>query len=354
MEPPKPSWTEILFPPRASEYAELMDPLYWYIHGVVFFFTILIFAAIVFLGWRYRRRKGHQTSTAVHGSLPLEILWSVVPLLIVMTMFFWGARVFYFGRSPPADAMEILVTGKQWMWRIQHPNGRREINTLHLPLGEPVKLTMISEDVIHSFYIPAFRQKADVLPGKYTYLWFTPTREGVFHLFCAEYCGTQHSLMRGTVRVMKPEEYAAWLVGDDTTEMAATPAEAGKRLFTELGCATCHSGVRGAIGPSLENVYGHEVLLADGSRVMADDNYLRESILAPGAKIVAGYSNRMPTFAGVVNETQLSQLIAYVKSLSSASAPPAEAPAAPPPPPEAPAPAPAAPARPAGAAPIEG
>jgi cytochrome c oxidase subunit 2 len=238
----------------------------------------------------------------------------LIPFLVSMIIFGWGATLYFSGYRPPAGAMEVRVVAKQWMWKFQHANGRREINTLHVPLGQPVKLTMISEDVIHSLFVPAFRVKRDVLPGSYGVCWFEATRTGEFHLFCAEYCGTNHSRMIGRVIVMEPAEYEAWLAGGTTNE---PPVVAGKRLFEELRCQTCHRPEGGAARcPPLEGLYGQEVKLTSGAIVAADENYLRESILRPGAKVVAGFQPLMPSFDGQVDEEQLIQLIAYIKSLA--------------------------------------
>ena len=238
----------------------------------------------------------------------------VIPLVFSMAIFGWGATLYFSAYRPPAGTMEVRAVAKQWMWKFQHTNGRREINTLHIPLGLPVKVTMISEDVIHSFYVPAFRVKRDVLPGSYSHCWFEATRTGEFHLFCAEYCGTNHSRMIGSVIVMEPAEYESWLGGDNSTEL---PAVAGNRLFDELRCVTCHRP-DGATGrcPPLAGLFGREVKLTGGATVVADENYLRESILRPSAKVVAGFEPLMPSYDGQVDEEQLIQLITYIKSLA--------------------------------------
>jgi cytochrome c oxidase subunit 2 len=230
-----------------------------------------------------------------------------------MVMFAWGAKVYVNLERPPADAMVINVVGKQWMWKLQHPEGVREINTLHIPVGRPIKLVMTSQDVIHSFFVPAFRTKQDVLPGRYTTSWFEAKQKGRFHIFCAEYCGTDHSKMIGEVVAMEPAEYQAWLAG---TVSDVPPAVAGEKLFYSYNCQTCH----GQRAPTLAGLYNRRVRLADGSTVLADDNYIRESILNPAAKIVAGYpGSLMPTYQGQLTEDQLLELIAYIKSLNTAS-----------------------------------
>jgi cytochrome c oxidase subunit 2 len=304
-----------LFPDQASAYASRVDALYLALLGVAVFFTVLIASLIVYFSIKYRRgNKQVDRTPAAGSSLTLEITWIVIPFLISMVIFFWGASLFFNAYRSPPGALEVQVVGKQWMWKIQHSNGRREINTLHVPLGRPVKLTMISEDVIHSFFVPVFRIKRDVLPGTYSTCWFEATQPGEFHLFCAEYCGTNHSRMIGSVIVMEPADYQNWLSGGASNEL---PTVSGKRLFEELRCTTCHVPNEGTSRcPPLENLYGHEVKLVSGQTVIADEDYLRESILRPNAKVVAGFQPLMPSFDGQVNEEQLIQLIAYMKSLT--------------------------------------
>lgn len=301
-----------LWPEQASTFAGPVDLLYIALCLVSLFFTVAIAGAVLFLAIRYRRRSEDEIPEEIHGNNTLEIVWSVIPLVLLLVVFVWGAGLFFRMQRPPSDAMEILVTGKQWMWKIQHPNGQREINNLHVPAGQPIVLTMTSEDVIHSFFVPAFRTKQDVVPGKYTQSWFTPTKEGTYRLFCAEYCGTEHSRMGGFVHVMSPADYEAWLSGGVSTE---SPSAAGERLFASLGCVTCHAGGATAQGPALAGVFGTLQPLANGMEVMADENYIRESILYPQEKLVQGYGAIMPTYNGMVSEMQLSQLIAYVKSI---------------------------------------
>ena len=229
-----------------------------------------------------------------------------------MAIFFWGAVVYFKGRTPPRDSTEVYVVAKQWMWKLEHAEGQREINELHVPVGRDVKLIMTSQDVIHSFFVPAFRMKQDVLPGRYTVVWFRAIKPGTYHLFCAEYCGTQHSGMIGSIVVMDPAQYEAWMNGGSTGPLSAT----GEKIFAELGCATCHRSDTQGRGPNLQGVFGKPVLLEDGRTVIADENYVRESILDPGAKIVNGFKPVMPTFQGLVSEEQLNALVAFVKSLS--------------------------------------
>jgi cytochrome c oxidase subunit 2 len=304
------------FPQQASVQAGQVDAVYFFLVAVTAFFSLLIASLIVAFAIKYRRRDDSEVGAAIHGSLALEMLWSIIPLGIVMVMFVWGAKVFFDLYRPPAGAMEVFVVGKQWMWKIQHADGNREINELHVPVGRPVKLIMGSEDVIHSFFIPAFRVKADVIPGRYNVLWFEATTPGTYHLFCAEYCGTKHSGMVGSIVAMEPADFQAWLGGGGASE---SPVAAGQRLFTDLACNTCHIETQQGRGPMLTNLFGGKVLLQNGATVVADEVYIRESIVNPQAKIVAGFQPIMPTFQGLVTEEQLLQLIAYVRSLTRAS-----------------------------------
>jgi cytochrome c oxidase subunit 2 len=309
-----------LFPPQASEAAASVDGLYFFLVGVSLLMASLIASLLVLFAVRYRCGSRASRKDAPTGSLGLELVWTLIPFGVVMVVFAWGASVYFHLSRPPDDTMDLLVVGKRWMWKIQHGTGRREINELHVPAGRAVKMTMTSEDVIHSFYVPAFRVKSDVLPGRYTTVWFRPTRPGRYHLFCAEYCGTKHSAMIGWVTVMEPSRFQAWLGGETA---GITPAAAGERLFGELGCATCHSDQSGARGPSLRGLYGSRVSFVGGGQVEADEDYLRQSILEPRARIVEGYEPLMPTFRGLVGEEGLLMLIEYIKSL-----PPPEAGAA--------------------------
>ena len=302
-----------LFPEQASTVAESVDILYVFLVLMSVFFSTLIFVLLLYFAIKYRRRSDTERPAPIHGDLRLELLWIVVPLGLTMVIFVWGAKVFFHMSTPPAEAIEISAVGKQWMWKFQHPSGHREINELHVPVGRAVKLTMSSEDVLHDFYVPAFRVKMDVLPGRFTTAWFEATKTGSFHLFCAEYCGTVHSGMIGKVIVMTPAAYERWLSGDAAGE---TMAETGAKLFEQLGCHTCHSDRPDARGPSLTGIFGREVSLQDGSRVSADENYLRESILTPNAKVVEGYRPIMPTFQGQISEAGLMQIVAYIRSLS--------------------------------------
>lgn len=302
-----------LFPDEASTIAPHVDHLLFFLVAVSVFFSVLIFSLIFFFAVRYRRRSPNELPRPVHGGLPLEIAWSIIPLGLTMVMFYWGASVYFKIERPPDDAVPIYVVGKQWMWKLQHPEGQREINELHIPVGRAVKLTLTSEDVIHSFFVPDFRTKQDALPGRYTTTWFKPTKVGRYHLFCAEYCGTNHSRMVGWIDVMKPEDYQAWLSGG---KASGTLAENGQKLFQELACANCHHLDDQGRCPNLRGLYGKQVLLNTGRSVKADESYIRESILNPNAKIVAGFEPIMPTFQGQISEEGVLQLIEYIKSLS--------------------------------------
>jgi cytochrome c oxidase subunit II len=299
-------------PEQASSIARSVDYLYFVITAITLFFTFVIFSIIFYFMVKYRRRSPEERPKAIEGSLPLEVLWTAIPTLIVAVIFVWGSSLYFRNAEPPPGAMEIFVTGKQWMWKAEHPEGQREINELHVPLGRPVKLTMTSEDVIHDFFVPAFRVKKDALPGRYTSLWFEPTKTGTFHLFCAQYCGAFHAGMIGSVIVVDPDEYERWLTG---VVLGETMEVAGERLFQQFGCVTCHLASGAGQGPSLLGVYGKPVHLSNGQTVTADDAYVRESILNPGAKIVAGYKPIMPSFQGQLSEEQITDLMAYIRAL---------------------------------------
>jgi cytochrome c oxidase subunit II len=304
-----------LFPPSASTVALELDLLYLFIVAINVFFVVLVAALVVIFAIKFRRRHPDDVGADIHGSLVLELGWTFIPFVLSMVMFVWGADLFFRLARPPQNAMEVFVVGKQWMWKVQHPEGVREINELHVPVGRPVKITLGSEDVLHDYSIPAFRVKMDAVPGKLTTLWFEATTPGTYHLFCAEYCGTKHSGMIGQVIVMTPQDYEAWLAGGRSTGSAL---QNGERLFSELSCITCHKADSTGRGPSLHGVYGSTVQLTDGRRVVADDNYLRESIVNSQAKVVAGFQPIMPTFQGQISEENLMQLIAYVKALKPA------------------------------------
>jgi cytochrome c oxidase subunit 2 len=313
-------WNFPLFPDQASTSAQYVDALSIFEFGVAAFFTTLIFILIVSFAVRYRRGSTADRSSPPVVSKWLEVFWFSVPLLLGMVMFAWGAMVFFDIYEPPADALEVYVVGKQWMWHAQHAEGRAEINELHVPQGRPIRLTMTSQDVIHSFYIPAFRVKQDVLPGRYTSLWFEPTQIGRFHLFCAEYCGTNHSTMGGWVYVMEPVAFQQWLAQAGT---GPSMAEQGEHLFVQYHCAGCHRGSQIVQAPRLEGVYGRPVPIQKGREVSftrADERYIRDSILRPKSEVVAGYEPVMPSFEGQIREQDLLKIIAYIKSIGAKEA----------------------------------
>ena len=300
-----------LFPEQASTVAPQVDALYFFLVGISGFFTVLIAALIVYFAIKYRRGSKAERQQGDRSSLPLELTWILIPLAINMVIFVWGTSLYFETEHAPSNAMKIYVVGKQWMWKFKHPTGNREINELHVPVGQPIVLEMISEDVIHDLFIPAFRVKNDVRPGSHSRVWFQATKTGSFHLFCAEYCGVDHSRMVGRVIVMEPNDYQQWLSGDTRGE---TPELAGQRLFEQLRCGTCHQG--GGRGPALEGVFGSEVLLASGQTVVADEAYIRRSILDPQKEIVKGFEPIMPAYAGQLTEEDLIDLGAYIRSLS--------------------------------------
>jgi cytochrome c oxidase subunit 2 len=302
-----------LWPEQASIMARNVDALYIFLLIVTGMMTLLIFVCLVYFAARFRYRPGVRAEQ-IEGSTPLEITWSAIPFVVFMVIFAWGAVVYFKERTPPTDSAEIYIVAKQWMWKVEHAEGQREINELHVPVGRDVKLIMTSQDVIHSFFIPAFRIKQDVLPGRYTVEWFRATKPGVYHLFCAEYCGTQHSGMVGDIVVQEPAQYEAWMNGGSTGPLSAT----GEKIFAELGCVTCHRTDTPGRGPNLQGIFGKPVQLEDGRTVNADENYLRECILDPGAKRVKGFQPIMPTFQGLVTEEQVNALVAYIKSISAA------------------------------------
>ena len=306
------------FPVEASNFAGNVDSLFSFILLTCLFFAVIVTLLIIFAAIKFRRRSEGEVGNTVEGNTALEVGWTLIPLVLAIAMFAWGAVIYVHFRTAPQNTLDIYVVGKQWMWKLQQPNGRKEINELHVPVNRDIKLIMGSEDVIHNFYVPAFRVKMDVVPGRYNTLWFRPTRVGKYHFFCSQYCGTNHAIMGGWVTVQDPADYAAWL-SDEGGDL--NPASAGEKLFTQLACVTCHVANGTGRAPSLNGVYGAKVLLADGSTVTADEAYIRESIVQPKAKIVAGYQPVMPTFQGLVTEEQILNLTAYIKSLQTQPVP---------------------------------
>jgi cytochrome c oxidase subunit 2 len=307
----------IWFPQQASTTARSVDQLLILLVTVCGLVGLMVAVLLIGFAVYYRRRPGAPTPGPMPGNTPLELAWTITPLFIFMVFFGWGAVVYFNAFRAPDDAEVVYVVGKQWMWKLQHPEGQREINELHVPVGRPVKLLLTSEDVIHSFFVPAFRIHMDVLPGRYTTVWFTATRAGEFHLFCSQYCGTAHASMVGKVVALSPEEYQRWLERRAEGSLALQ----GRKTFLKYRCLSCHSADGHARAPVLEELYGKTVTLKDGGKVRADEAYIRESILDPGTKIVAGYDNIMPTFRGQISEEEIIEVIAFIKALRTGQTP---------------------------------
>jgi cytochrome c oxidase subunit II len=305
-----------LFPEQASSVAKYVDGLYLGLVLLTGAVSLLIWFVIFYFAIRYRRRPNNELAQEQEPPMFLEMTWTIVPTIIFIGIFVAGAWVYFHMQRVPDDALEVYATGRQWMWKFQHPTGQREINSLHVPVGRAVKVTLASEDVIHSLWFPAFRVKTDVLPNRYRTMWFTPIKTGRYHIFCAEYCGTLHSGMIGWVEVMEPTAYQRWLAGGSEGSLASQ----GEKLFQKYACNTCHMDTASGRGPVLAGLYGKPVQLSDDSMVTADDNYIRESILNPGAKVAKGFQPIMPTFQGQVNEEDLMRLLAYVKTLGAPAA----------------------------------
>src|SRR5437868_482775 len=301
-----------LFPDTASKGAHHVDYLYFFLVANFVFFCAVVFCALIFFAIRYRR-DAHPKAEQIHGSILLELTWTIIPFLISLFMFAWGAVVYFGFARPPANSMEVYGVGKQWMWKFQHIEGAREINQLHVPVDRDVRVVLTSQDVIHDFAVPAFRLKGDVIPGRYTSVWFRATKTGTYRLFCDQYCGTLHSGMVGDVIVMNPADYQDWVA----TRAEGSLGQQGEKIFQQLGCNTCHRSDSQARGPNLAGLYGNPVKLKDGSTVIADEGYIRESVVNPNAKIVAGFDSVMPTFQGQINEDDMLALVYYIKSLHS-------------------------------------
>ncbi len=310
-------WRQFV-PAQASTSAQELDWLFLALIAISVFFIVLVFGPLTYFAVKYRRGSKANRANPSSGNNLLETGWTIFPTLVGLVLFGWGAALYFKEQNPPADAMEIQAVGKQWMWKFQHPEGAREIDELHVPLGRAVSLAMTSEDVIHDVFIPAFRIKQDVVPGKYTYEWFKATKPGVYHLFCAEYCGTRHAEMDGKVVVMEPADYEKWLeAGPPRLSLAAS----GEQTYRGLGCSGCHDQQGSVRAPSLIHLFGRRVALQSGETVVADDEYIRDSILLPGKQITAGYENLMPSFKDRISEGEIMEIIAYLKSLSDRQAP---------------------------------
>jgi len=310
-------------PPQASNFAAPHDWVFYILLALTIVFTLIVGVAVVIFAARYRAGTKVNRARPVHEHMTLELTWTIIPLILGLFMFVAGAKLFVYMRTPPKDAMNIFVVGKQWMWHAQHENGIRENNTIHVPVGKPVRLTMISQDVIHAMYIPAFRVQYHVVPGRYTQLWFTATKVGTYHMFCAMYCGNQHSEMGGYVYVMEPGEYAKWVAAGGEDVPRLTMAQEGARQWNKLGCGNgnCHNEADTARGPSLFGLLGKTRTFADGSSAKADEAYIRESILQPYNHITKGYDNTMPAYEGQLSEEDVLALIAYIRSLGGAGTP---------------------------------
>jgi cytochrome c oxidase subunit 2 len=300
-----------LFPEQASTVAGQVDALFIFLTVVTGAVSVLIFVMIFALAIIYRRRPDNELAEEQEPPKALEAAWIIIPFIFFMATFVWGSWLYFRLARVPDNALDVYATGKQWMWKFQHSTGQREINELHVPVGRPIRITMASEDVIHSLFFPYFRVKTDVLPNRYRTMWFQATKTGRFHIFCAEYCGTLHSGMIGWVDVMEPTDFQRWLAGGSEGSLASQ----GEKLFQKYACNTCHTNDATGRGPVLVGLYGKDVTLSDNSTVKADENYVRESILNPQAKVVKGFNPIMPTFQGQVNEEDLLKLLAYVKSL---------------------------------------
>jgi cytochrome c oxidase subunit 2 len=303
-------------PPQASTVAHQVDSLYYFIFwGSVFFFVLIVGLSTIFV-LRYRRRAGQKLEPSTSHNTPLELAWTLIPLALVIVVFVWGFRGYMTLAVAPGNSLQYNVTGKKWLWEVTHPNGNVAVNEMTVPVGQPVKVTLRSEDVIHSFYIPAFRVKQDALPNRYTTLWFEATLPGDYDLFCAEYCGTGHSEMLGKVHVLPATDFQKWLEAGSGPGPGMSLAQWGEQLYKSKACITCHS-IDGSVktGPSFQGIFGHSVDLADGITVTADENYIRQSILDPGSQVVKGFQPVMPTYAGTLKPQDIDGLIEYIKSL---------------------------------------
>lgn len=310
-----------LAPPAASNWATSNDAIFYALTALSVFFTVIVCFFVVLFAVRYRSGTRADRSRPVYEDLRLEIGWTVIPLILALFMFYFGTKLYVDEKQPPKDAEDIFVIGKQWMWHIEHRNGVRENNELHVPLGKPVKLTMISQDVIHAFYIPAFRVQWMVVPGRYTSIWFTPTQVGEYHLFCNMFCGAQHSEMGGKVVVMQQADYQKWLANEGETTLPLTMEQAGARLFGKIGCENCHSTEDNPRAPSLVGIYGRNQAIVGQGPMKADDEFLRTSILRPYDHIISPYTDTMPAYAGQVSEEDVLNLVAYIKSMSQGTPP---------------------------------
>ena len=301
-----------LFPREASTIAPYMDALYFFLLGMTVTGLVLVGAILVTFSLRYRKAV-HPVATQIEGSTLLEATWTIIPLGIFLVAFVWGALLYFRIYTPPVNSMNIYIVGKQWMWKAEHPGGQHEINALHVPTGQPIQLTMISQDVFHSFSIPDFRIKREVIPGRYSTVWFEATTPGTYHLFCTQYCGTNHSAMIGEVTALSPADYKKW-TQESTSGMSL--AQNGERLFASMGCNACHNGTAAARGPNLAGVYGSKLTLTNGAQVLVNEAYLRDAILNPSQHVTAGFAPIMPTYQGQISEDGLIDIVEYLKTLN--------------------------------------
>src|SRR5580700_1587743 len=308
-------WMEhiALFPPEASKIAPEMDALYFFMVLVSLIGLTIVVLLVVSFSILYSRKR-HPQAVQIEGSTVLEATWTIIPLGLFLVMFVWGSLLYFRIYTPPANAMNIYVVGKQWMWKVEHPGGQHEINSLHVPTGRPIQITLISQDVFHSFSIPAFRVKREAIPGRYSTVWFEATTPGTYHLFCTQYCGTNHSQMIGDVVVMTPDDFKKWLDGSTSGNSLA---QDGERLFASLSCNACHNTRPDARGPSLANVYHSRLTLSSGQAITADDAYLRQAILNPSQHTIQGFAPIMPPYQGQVSEEGVIALVEYIKNLDS-------------------------------------
>lgn len=308
-------------PENASNLARGVDNVLIFVTIISVFFFFLISAFLVVFAIKYRRKAENEETPYITGNKLLETIWTIIPSILLMIIFYWGYIEFMEMRTPPKDALEVNVAAKQWLWQFDYYNGKKTINELYVQQNRPVKMVMRSDDVLHSFFVPDFRVKQDILPGNYTQLWFIPTKVGTFELFCAEYCGTSHSQMLAKVNVLSPEAFAIWEKGigiDKSTDITSSlpPAESGQKLYERSGCTACHT-IDGAtiVGPSFKGLFGQTEKLQDGSTAIVDENYIRESILDPTAKMVEGYAPVMPSYKGLLSDKEITDIIEYIKTL---------------------------------------
>ena len=302
-----------LYPPEASKIAPQMDALYFFMVLVSLIGLTIVILLVTTFSIMYSKKR-HPVPVQIEGSTMLEATWTIIPLGLFLIIFVWGSLIYFRVYTPPANAMNIYVVGKQWMWKAEHPGGQHEIDSLHVPAGRAVQLTLISQDVFHSFSIPAFRVKREAIPGRYTTVWFEATTPGTYHLFCTQYCGTDHSHMIGDVVVMTPDDYKKWLAGSTS---GASLAQNGERLFASLSCTACHNTRPDARGPSLANVYGSKLALANGQTTTVDEAFLRDAILNPSQHVTQGFAPIMPTYQGQISEDGVIALVEYIKNLNS-------------------------------------